>query len=904
MRWLRAAWHRTWGFVGGHRRTEQFDEELQSHIELHVEDNLRRGMAPDEARRRALAALGGVQSVREAHRDRAGLPGLDALMQDVRFAVRVLRQAPGFTATAALILALGVGANAAVFSLINAVLIRPVVPGLDHDDLVGVYAGDRTRPDRFRPFVYEDYVALRDATAVFAGLIAEEGSRTGLTENGRTRRIDAMRVSSNYFSVLGVPLAAGRAFTATEERPGTGAAVAVVSHDFWSARGMPRDIIGSRIVLNGQNVTVVGVAGDGFHGTMPAMSRDVWLPLGSVGLLGAVPPRQRAAGTSGTLLLAGRLQPGLSVGDATARLEPLARSLAAAAPERNVNLHVLVATRSRTALSAGPKSDSGATAGAAVLMTVAGLVLLVACLNLANMLLARGGARQQEIAVRLALGGGRARVVRQLVVEGLLLAILGGTAALVVSWWAAERFVATIRGLGSGTIVLDVSPDARVMATIVLASIGSMMVFSLVPALRLSNLELATTMKASALGRPARRRRFPLPSILVSGQIALCLTLLVAAGVFLRSSGRAALVEPGFPMRGGVIAHLDAELIGLDETRVRDAYGDVLARVRALPGVAEASLASIVPLDNDSEGTLVRRDARQSDGTPLFATYTVIGARYFATLGLPLLSGREFTAAEERQAAAPVAIVDRTLAEEVFGGGDPTGRFVQMVNWDGSPAESLQIVGVVPTVRDDVLEVPDQAHVYVPFGNQYRGQMRLHARVTAGTETVMSELVRQTIRDVDAALPVAWVRTWPQHREASLSLWGVLLAARVFGLFGAIALTLATVGVYGLRAYLVGRRTREIGIRVALGATRHGITAQLLREGGRLAAIGLGVGAVLATGVVQLFRGSGMLVDAALVDPVVFALAAAVLAAATTVASYLPARRALQIDPATALRPE
>ena len=904
MRRLRAAWYRLAGFVSGHRRARQFDEELQSHIELHVEDNLRRGMTPEQARRQAFLALGGVHSVREAYRDRGSLPALDALLQDLRFAVRVLRKAPAFTATVVLILALGVGANGAVFSVINSALIRPVVPGLDHSELVGGYGGERLRPDVFRAFAYEDYVTLRDAAGVFSGLVAEEGSRTGITENGRTRRIEAMRVSSNYFSTLGVPMTAGRAFTSAEEQPWSGSTVAVVSHSFWRARGMPPDIIGSRLVLNGQSVTVVGVAAEGFHGTMPVMSSDVWLPLGAGAAVSVASPRERSSGQTGMLLLAGRLRPGLSAGEATRRLEPVANALAAAAPERNANLRLLVETRSRTGRAAGPRSDAAAATGAAVLMTIAALVLLVACLNLANMLLARGAARQQEIAVRLALGGGRYRVVRQLVVEGLVLAALGGAAALAVSWWAAERFVATLRSLSPATIVLDVSPDIRVVTTIVVASIVSMVVFSLGPAVRLSNPDLATTMKVAALQPRARRRRMPLPSLLVCGQIALCLTLLVAAGVFLRSSGRAALVDPGFPLRGGVIAHLDGELIGLDETRAREVYGAVLARVRTTAGVSEASLASIVPFDNDSEGMLVRREAGQGDETPLFATYTVIGARYFATLGLRLLRGREFTEAEEQQDMAPVAIVDRTFVERVFGGGDPIGRVVRMLNWDGSPGESLQIVGLVPTVRDDVLEAPDRAHVYVPLGSHYRGQMRLHARVATGAEVQMTERVRQAVRDVHETLPIAWVRTWSQHREASISLWGVLLATRLFGVFGVIALALATVGVYALRAYLVMRRSREIGIRVALGATRHSIVAQLLREGGRIAAIGLAAGAILATGVVQLFRGSGLLVDAQLVDPIVFALAAAVLAAATTAASYLPARRALRIDPATALRPE
>jgi putative ABC transport system permease protein len=288
----------------------------------------------------------------------------------------------------------------------------------------------------------------------------------------------------------------------------------------------------------------------------------------------------------------------------------------------------------------------------------------------------------------------------------------------------------------------------------------------------------------------------------------------------------------------------------------------------------------------------------------MFATLTIVGARYFATLGLPVIAGRDFTDAEARDAMAPVAIVDRTLAERQFGTANPIGRIVHTMNWDNSPAESLQIVGVVPTVRDDIMEAPDRAHLYLPFGRHYRSQMTVHARVAPGTEARMLAAVREAVHGVDQRLPILSMRTLTEHRDASGSLWAVALATRLFAAFGIIALVLATVGVYGLRAYLVARRTREIGIRIALGATHGGIIGQLLRESGRTTVAGLVAGLLLAAGLVQVLRQSGMLFEVSSLDPLAFTAAPLILAAVTMLASYLPARRALRIDPAVALRPE
>ena len=845
-----------------------------------------------------------------------GMVPLDvALGQDLRFALRMLRKAPGFTAAAVLILAIGIGANGAIFSLINAALLRPVIgTGVD-DALVGVYSGDRTRPDVFRPFSYPEYVDLRDRNDVFTHVIAEGGVRTGLTEAGQTPRVSTMLtprvstmlVSSNYFSALEVPLIAGRAFTRDEEHPLANAAVVVASARLASRYGIASAVIGRRLVLNNREFTIVGVAPEWFHGTMPVMSSDLWAPFGASRLLvpadqrGYVPPASLDRATP-ALLLAGILKPGLSEREAQARLAPLAEAFAAAYPEYNKNQQLRVQARSRTTRGAAPRSDTAALAGAGVLMAIAGMVLGVACLNLANMVLARGGARRQEIAVRLALGGSRLRIVRQLVIEGLLFSIIGGAAALLMSWWVGTMFVTALSRLASMTIVLDVSPDARVIAIVAGAIILSTVVFSLGPAWRLSRPELANALKPSAPLEARRRRGIPLTSLLVAGQIALSVTLVITAGVFIRAGARAASSEPGNPLAGGLVAEMDAALAGIDAMQARDQYAAALTRVRALPGVRAASLASIVPLGDVDEGRLVRADGEGVDTTPLFTTSTVIGSDYFSSIGLPIIAGRDFTAAEESVSAAPVAIVDRAFVDRVFGGGNPIGRTVHLVDFDGNLDDSLQIVGVVPTVRDDILEAPGP-HFYVPFSRSYRVGMTLHASVEPGSEARMMESIRRAIQSEARPLPLVSLRTLTEHRDRSPGLWIVIFSARLFAAFGLIALVLATAGVYGLRAYLVERKTREIGIRVALGATRRRIVEQLLREGAALTAGGLVVGLFVAAGLVQVIQ-AGLGMDVSAGDPATFAIAATVSVVTTIAASYIPARRALRVDPVVALRPE
>jgi predicted permease len=900
VRRLRRALARLLGLVTRRRREQDFDEELRSHVEMHTDEGIRAGLSPDEARRQALVLLGGARQVRDSYADGVTLPSVESVLQDVRFAVRMLAKAPGFTAVAVLVLALGIGANGAVFSLINAVLLRPL-NGTTTETPMGVFIGDHTRADAWRFFSYPEYVDIRQQPDLFTSVIAETSAHPGLDDNGHTRRVSARIVSSNYFSALGATIAAGRGFTAAEEHPHAAASVAIVSYSFWRERGFDRALVGSRIRLNRTLFTVVGVAPEHFTGLMPLTSSNVWLPFGAADLISngsSTTPfgRVNAERPVPSLLVTAFLRDGVTALAATQRLQSLAAALPP--PAKDGRALLVVAPRSRTAMGIAPNRDTNAAAAATVLMALAMVVLIVACLNLANMLLARGSARRPEIAVRLALGGSRGRIVRQLVTEGFLLSLLGGTAALLISWAAARQVTVTLQGVAGPSAVVNLTPDARVFVAVAVACLVSTLAFSLGPAWTLSKSDLTSGLRTAGLR--GRRRRLPIPDLLVGTQIALSLALLVAAGLFVRAGAAAAIADPGYSLRDGLLVQTDMDMIGATPAEGLRLYGDLVDRVRALPGLRAATVASMVPFGSYRDGRLIRHDSQV-----IFATYTVVGAGYLHTLGLTLLRGREFTRLEEQtEAASPVALVDQTLVKALFPDRDPIGQSLRMsTRPDFSDAENVEIVGVVPAIRDDITEGLN-AHVYVPFGSRYRPAMTLRLKTEPGAETAITRPLRAAIAEIDRRVPILSIQTLTQHRDASEAIVGLTIVSIIFGAFGAIALFLASIGVYGLRAYLVAQRTREFGIRLALGASRTTMIRQVLGEGGRLAAGGMTAGAFLAAALMIVLQQSGMLLEASPVDPLVLIGAPLILLAATGLASYLPARRALRVEPVAALRAE
>jgi predicted permease len=840
---------------------------------------------------------------------------MTTILSDLRYGLRAFLRTPGFSIVAVLVLALGIGANTAMFTVVNALLFRPLAG--QAGELVGLFSHDRTKPDSYRGFSYPNYADIRDKNTVFAGLMAHTFALVGVPVGDTTRRAFAEMVSSNYFATLAVPLAAGREFNAAEERPGANIFAVVVNYDRWREAGFRNDFIGTTVKINARDFTVVGVAPRGFTGTMALVAPEVWLPLGTFDTVVNDIFKNRGSGledrTNHALVLAGRLNDELTLETAAAALDTLGRQMAAAFPAENKDQALTINPLPRMSTSTSPQSDTPVAAAMALLMGMSAMVLLVACLNIANMLLARGSARRRELAVRVAIGGRPSRIVRQLLTESLALAVAGGLVGLVLSFWAMKLLVATLLPLLPLSLEFTPTPDATVLAVTMGFAVLSTLTFGLAPAMKLSRVDVVADLKTlDALGgREGRFHWFRARNLLVVGQIALSLALLVTGGLFARGALKAAAADPGFRYERILLASIDPALAAYDQARTRAAYRNVLEQIRNLPGIESVTMTSIVPFGEFQEGRPVERlggaSATVAGRSP---SYMIVGADYFKTLGLRMLRGREFTLIEEESPNAPrVAIINEPLARRLFPNEDPLGQMIRITRHENEPGgvdfEPMQIVGVAPGLRATLFDAAPVPHLYVPFGSHYRSGMHLHARVARdGEEAAAAALsaIRQELRNVDEALPVLELSSMQRFHDRSLGLWGVRMGGRLVTIFGALSLALAVVGIYGVKSYLVSQRTREIGIRMALGARSSSVLWLVLREGVGLTAIGLAVGLPLAALIGRAL--SGFLYEVSPLDPIVFALAPALLAAAAVAASYLPARRATRIMPLTALRSE
>jgi putative ABC transport system permease protein len=826
-------------------------------------------------------------------------------LQDLRFGVRTLLKTPGFTAVAILVLTVGIGANSAMFTLVNALLIRPL--GGHADELVGLYSHDRTKPGSYRAFAYANYVDIRGGNDVFESLMAHTFSMVGVPAGDGTRQTFIEVVSANYFDTLGVPLAAGRAFSPAEERPDAGIPVAIVNYQH-------RDLLGTTIKVNAMDFTVVGVAPPNFTGTMALISPEMWLPLGMFDVVvndvfknNRLPFSDRR---NQTLVVAGRLKPGVTRKSAEARLDALSRQLEQAYPAENKAQLLTVNPLPRLGTSTSPSSDAGPAVAAMMLMAIAAVVLLIACLNIANMLLARGASRRREIAIRLAVGGGRGRIVRQLLTEGLLLAVAGAAGGLLLASWATGALAHSLAAVMPLGIAFEPRPDVIVLAATTTFAVMATVMSGLGPALNLSRRDLVVDLKSStADASPLLGRRFSARNLMVVGQIALSLMLLATGGLFARAALKAASANPGFSYERQLLVGLDPTLVQYDEARGRRSTHDVLTRVRAIPGIAAAGLASSVPFGEFHEEPSVERvggPARPDLPVRSNAVFRIVGSDYFKALNLPMIRGREFTEVEELSSNAPrVAIVDERLARRLFGSDDPIGQMIRYTERPGEAAkndrEPMEIVGIAAPVRDELFDREAGPAIYEPWGRNYRGNMFIHARAArTGTERDLLQTIRSDIRANDPRLPVVQLTTMQAFHDRSLELWAVRAGGRMFLAFGLLALGLAVVGIYGVKSYVVSQRTREIGIRMALGARPGDVLGMVLKEGALLSAVGVALGLPLSALLGVALR--SLLYDVKPLDPLVFVSAPLLLSLAALAATWLPARRATRVTPLTALR--
>jgi len=825
------------------------------------------------------------------------------LLQDIRHSLRLLGRSPGFTVVAVFVLALGIGANAAVFSVVDALILHARPGRIDR--LVQIFSRNRVKPDEYSDFSYGQYVDLRDRSGVFDALAALTFTTVGVRDGDLTHQSFASVVSANYFDTMGVRLAAGRAFTIEEERPGANVSVVIASYGAWRKTGFDPGFIGRTVRVNAADFTVVGVAPRGFAGTMSLVSPEWWFPLGAYDLAVNEMFRVRASGLGDrgnmAINVAGAVKAGIDTAAAERALALLAQGLEREYPDTDRDRVYILGGLPRTSFSSSPQTDSTSRTFSLLLAAMAVMILVVACLNLANLLLARGVVRRREMAIRQALGSGRGRIVRQLLVEGFVLSALGATAGLVVGAWTTRLLVASLGSAIPLGIEVIVEPSLRTPLAAVAFAVFSTLCFALGPALALSRPVLQHDLKGEL---PRIAGRVGVGPVLIAVQLMVSLALVAVGGLFVRASGKAAGADAGFSFDRQLIVTLDPSLAGYSEARTRALYARVLERVRSLPGVDRAALASTVPFGELSEGRQVNRPGQPVKRNPQF---DIVTADYFATLGLPIVRGRAFSSADDLAGlAVRQVIIDVRLSRQLFGNDDPLGQSLQMPLREGDKDPgTFTIVGIVPTVRHDLFasETDPRPHVYVPYGSIYRGRMTLHVRSSASaSESAVLGAVQAELRRLDTSLPILAAKTMNAHRNASLSEWGVRTAATLFSTFGALALLLATIGVYGLKAYDVSRRRREIGIRMALGATVSSVQWLVIGEGLRTTLIGLCAGVLLALGLGKLV--SGLLYRVSPFDPVVMISAAVVLSTSAILACYFPARRATRVVPLEALRTE
>jgi putative ABC transport system permease protein len=820
-----------------------------------------------------------------------------SLPHDLRFALRMLVKTPGVTAIALLSLALGIGANTTIFTVINAVFLSPL-PVRDPEQIVGIYstsARDATAGGRFNgflPFSYPNYKDLRDRNRVFSGLLAYTFSQLNLSGRGDPEQVNAILASGNYFDVLGVQPALGRGFL-PEEDSGQGSRVAVIGYGLWQRRfGADRSVLGQTITLSGRPFTVIGVAPPGFHGTNLGFANDVWVPITLFPEL--MPPGMRELfehrGVRAFLVL-GRLASGVSFRQTADQVAAIGEQLRQEYPEMNKDRGATVVSLAEA--TSDPNQRGVLIMAGALLMAMVGLVLVIACLNLANLLLARATARRREIAIRISVGAGRGRIVRQLLTESLVLSLVGGALGLALAAWCRD-LLWSFRPAFLPETSLTLSLDGRVLAFTLGLSLLSGLLFGLAPALQASRNNLVSALKLDA-APIGGGRRFGLRNVLVVVQVGLSLVALSAAGLCLRSLLNAQRVELGFPTDHLMLLSFSPGAQGYDEGRGAALYRQVIETVSTLPGVRSASLAESPPLLPN--GPLRRvfteeQDAANLSNGVLLGTNDVAPG-FFETLGLPIVRGRAFTEAD-RSGVQRVVVMNETIASQLWPGKDPIGM---RIHFSIDPKISWEVVGVARDSKYGSLGEAPQPYLYLPAEQEYVAGMFLVVR-TEGAPDSMLQPVRRAVQALDSSLPLTGLQTFDEVLGASL--WASRMGAVLLGLFGLLALVLAGAGLYGVMAYVVGRRTREIGIRMALGAQPGDVMRLVLGQGVALSAAGVLVGLGAAWAVGRVF--SSLLFDVSAADPVVLGTIVGVLLAVTVLASYVPARKAMRVQPVVALK--
>jgi predicted permease len=820
------------------------------------------------------------------------------LLGDIRYAFRTLRKSPGFTLIAMLSIALGIGANTAIFSYVDAVSLRPL-PVKDPGAIVSLHA---TVPGaRLDDISYPDYADLRDRTQTLQSIVGFSTFPAGVSvsQDALPQMTLAYLVTGNFFSGLGIDVPVGRGFRAEEDSPQSKDLVVVISHSYWE-RNFNSDpkVAGRTILLNGKEFTIVGVASKDFPGPEPVVLADVYVPLHSY--RDAAPMVTHADFLTSRKLkplnLFGRLKQGVSVKTAQAEMATLGKGLAAQFTDTNRERAFTVLTFNQDRFE---RNSTDAVLGV-TLLGISGLVLLIACANVANLLLARGTARVKEIAIRMAIGAGRWTLVRQLLTESMILALLGGVAGIAVGC-AGVRFLQGIPLPSDYPLDLGIRMDTRLLIFGLMLSVVTGLVFGLVPALRSTRMDLTSTMKASDAG-PARRGfwggRLAGRNVLVSVQLSLAVVLLVASGMFVRGFSAARTMDPGFQVDHMLLVSFNASLIRYDEKKSREFYKEMIDRVRRMPGVKDATLAANYPFGTDLFTRNVVVDGYQTragEDQP-YAFANIVDDHYFGVMGTKILRGRTFDARDT--ATSPrVVILNEAAAKKFFPKGDALGARMRL---DSATGPVVEVVGITKTGTYIYWSEAPRPFLWMPFQQDYNPHITLQVR-TEGDPSAMAGAVRDTVRAVNPEMPVFSVRSMEAFYEARAML-GPRITMQMVTVIGLIGLLLAVIGLYGVVAYTVSRRTREIGIRMAIGAKPGDVVRMVLGQGLVFTAIGVGVGLAIAFFASRVV--SGFVIGVSPHDPAIFISVPLILTAVMIAACWLPARRAARIDPTFALRQE
>jgi predicted permease len=814
---------------------------------------------------------------------------LDLLKQDLRYAIRALGRSPLFAVVSVLSIAIGVGATTGIVTLANTLLLRPP-PGVGHPERV-VTLGSTRDGRGFDNFSYPNFIDYRASARSLASLAAirVEPQAVSLAGPSGGEAIQMGAASGNFFEVLEARPALGRFFTMAEDHAPGANPVVVLSHRFWNRRYQAdSSIVGKAIVLNGSPFTVVGVAAERFQGPF-VLAPDIWVPLTASSLLGLPADIFESRGAVWIMGI-GRLAPNVGLGQAQAEMSAIAARLAQqyARPNEGRGLAVMPAS-----LFPGDMRTMIA-AFLALLLAVAGLVLAIASTNVAGMMLARASARRREIAVRLALGASRGQLVVQLVIESLLVFAAAGAAGLLLARWLVSGLMALVPRLPV-PLAVDPQLDWRVLTFALLVSLVTGLLAGVVPALQSTRPDLVPALKSDT-GGTATKQRLRLRSGLLVAQIAFSMLLLVVGGLFARTLTHARSIDPGFDPRGVYIASLDLGLANHDSASGRRVGATLLERARAIPGVRSAALSTMLPLDGGGLGlggvaVAGREPPAGQDGWR--EDWNVVTPGYFATMGMPLARGRDF-AESDREGTGDVAILNEAFAGALFPGQEAIGR--TLTNGD----RVLTVIGVARNAKYRSLGESRRNFIYVPLAQRYMGRTTLLVKTTTGAAASVAAPIRRMVQDVDARLPI--LRQGTMEEQTATSLFPQRVALYVSGGLGTVALLLALLGIYGVTAFSVSQRTREIGVRMALGAQRSHVLALVLRQGVVLAVVGVVVGSIAAFGATRLI--ANLLYGVPPTDIIAFGGAAVALGLAAVVASWIPARRAARVDPIIALRSE